>query len=161
MVTEQAPVTLELRNTPGKKHKQKQRWYTHISQLTQFTPPPGKHIKAKSGVSQRCTRSILVHTSHYSRLEKTDYTAYHPRKTTTYTLHVNYLSLHIRTSDASQLEKRNNEEKIRHCKEKTRKRKTKKERREEKRQEKQEKTGPEEEARKIKRKYVILEDRRN
>ena len=46
VVTGQAAVTLELRNTPGKKHKQAklkvnfQRWYTHISQLTQFMPPP-------------------------------------------------------------------------------------------------------------------------
>ena len=29
-----------------------------------------KHIKAKSGVSLRCARSILVHTSRYSRLKK-------------------------------------------------------------------------------------------
>ena len=33
VVTGQAPVTLELRNTPGKKHEQNQRWCTHISQL--------------------------------------------------------------------------------------------------------------------------------
>ena len=31
VVTGQAPVTLEWRNTSGKKHKQKQKWYTHIS----------------------------------------------------------------------------------------------------------------------------------
>ena len=31
MVTGQASVTLEWRNTPGKKHKQNQKWYTHIS----------------------------------------------------------------------------------------------------------------------------------
>ena len=29
VVTGQAPVTPELRNTPGKKHKTNQRWYTH------------------------------------------------------------------------------------------------------------------------------------
>ena len=29
-----------------------------------------QHIKMKSGVSLRCARSIPVHTSHYSRLEK-------------------------------------------------------------------------------------------
>ena len=28
VVTGQAPVTLELRNTPGKTHKQNQKWYT-------------------------------------------------------------------------------------------------------------------------------------
>ena len=39
VVTGQAPVTLELRNIPRKKHKTK-RWYsyTNISQLTQFMP---------------------------------------------------------------------------------------------------------------------------
>ena len=39
VVTGQAPVTLELRNTPGKSINNP-RWYTHISQLTQFMPPP-------------------------------------------------------------------------------------------------------------------------
>ena len=39
VVTGQAPVTLELRNTPGK-NTHNPRWYTHISQLTQFMPPP-------------------------------------------------------------------------------------------------------------------------
>ena len=38
VVSGQAPVSLELRNTPGKNTNQ--RWYTHISQLTQFMPPP-------------------------------------------------------------------------------------------------------------------------
>ena len=39
VVTGQAPVTLELRNTPGEKHKQT-KGGTRISQLTQFMPPP-------------------------------------------------------------------------------------------------------------------------
>ena len=59
VVTGQAPVTLELRNTLGKSTKNP-KWYTHISQLTQFTPPQ-KHIKEKSRVSLRCARSIPVH----------------------------------------------------------------------------------------------------
>ena len=42
-VTGQAPVTLELRNTPGRNTNQ--RWYTHISQLTQFVPPPETYKK--------------------------------------------------------------------------------------------------------------------
>ena len=45
VVTGQAPITLELRNNPEKKHKQNQRWYTHISQLTQFMPPPETYTK--------------------------------------------------------------------------------------------------------------------
>ena len=38
VVTGQAPVTLELRNTAGK-NTNNPRCYTHISQLTQFMPP--------------------------------------------------------------------------------------------------------------------------
>ena len=36
--------TLKWRNTPGK-HKQNQKWYTHILYLTQFMSPPGKYKK--------------------------------------------------------------------------------------------------------------------
>ena len=39
VVTGQAPVTLELRNT-AERNTSNPRWYTHISQLTQFMPPP-------------------------------------------------------------------------------------------------------------------------
>ena len=39
VVTRQAPVTLELRNTVDKTQKA-QRWYTHMSQLAQLMPPP-------------------------------------------------------------------------------------------------------------------------
>ena len=41
---------------------------TRMTQLPQFMPPPETY-KANSGVSLRCARSALVHTSHYSRLE--------------------------------------------------------------------------------------------
>ena len=70
VVTGQAPVTLELRNTPGK-NTNNPRCYTHISQLTQFMPPPETNkseIGSQSTMS--CARSIPVHTSHYSRLQK-------------------------------------------------------------------------------------------
>ena len=43
VVTGQAPVTLDLRNTPGK-NTNNPRWYTHISQLTQFMPPPETYV---------------------------------------------------------------------------------------------------------------------
>ena len=33
---------------------------------------------------RRARFMLLAHTSHYSRLEKSDHTAYHPGKTTTY-----------------------------------------------------------------------------
>ena len=39
VVTGQAPVPLELRNTLGKKTQTNQRWCAHTSQLTQFMPP--------------------------------------------------------------------------------------------------------------------------
>ena len=52
-----------------------------------------KHKIVKSIV--RTAISILVHTSHYSRLEKTTiYTACHPRKTTTNILHVVSITTH-------------------------------------------------------------------
>ena len=59
---------------------------------------------------------------------KTDYTASHPSKTTTYILHVYtyYLSLRIRTTDASQLETRNEEQLRKRRKKKEKKRKRKK-----------------------------------
>ena len=42
VVTGQAPVTMELRNTLGK-NTSNPRCYTRISQLIQFMPPPGTH----------------------------------------------------------------------------------------------------------------------
>ena len=79
VVTGQAPVTLELRNTPGKKHKPK---VVHAYFTADAVLASTRNIsKVKSGVSLRCARSILAHTSHYSRLEKPTnrYTACHPR----------------------------------------------------------------------------------
>ena len=57
---------------PRGKTQTTQRWYTHISQLTQFMPPPETY-KSEIGISLRCARSIPVHTSHYSRLENRVY----------------------------------------------------------------------------------------
>ena len=51
VVTGQAPVTLELRNTQ-RKNTHNPRWYTHISQLTQFMPPPETH---KSDIGSQST----------------------------------------------------------------------------------------------------------
>ena len=113
VVTGQAPVTLELRNTPGKNTKNR-RWYTHISQLTQFMPPPETY-KSETGSQPTICQ---VHTGACVSLlapGKSDYTACHPKKTTTYILIsqlecilifiiycTQYLSLRIRTTDASQ-----------------------------------------------------------
>ena len=163
VVTGQAPVTLELRNTPGK-NTNNPRWCTHISQLTQFMPPPETY---KSEIGSQFT-ICQVYTGAYVSLlapGKTDYTACHPRKTTTYILHVVYITTHThdrRKSIGKKNQRREDQRKGKKRKEKKAKKKTKKARKEEKRQEKQEKTRQEEEARKGKRKkIVILADPRN
>ena len=54
-----------------------------------------KHVLVKLGVSQRCAR--YIHTGPYVSLlapGKTDYNAYHPRKTTTHILHVVPITTH-------------------------------------------------------------------
>ena len=53
VVSGQAPVTLELRNTPGK-NTHNPRWYTHISQLTQFMPPPETYKSEIGSQSTMC-----------------------------------------------------------------------------------------------------------
>ena len=68
VVTGQAPATLELRNTPGRKHKPK---VVHAYITAEAIHASARNIlKVKSGDGLRCVRSILVHTVHYSRLEK-------------------------------------------------------------------------------------------
>ena len=54
VVTGQAPVTLELRNTLGK-NTNNPRWYSHISQLTQFMPPPEAY---KSEIGSQSTMAL-------------------------------------------------------------------------------------------------------
>ena len=49
VVTGQAPVTLELRNTLGKNTKIP-RWYTRMSQPAQFMPPPETYNSEIRGV---------------------------------------------------------------------------------------------------------------
>ena len=69
------------------------RWCTHMSQLTQFMPPPETY---KSGIGSQSTM-CQVHTGEYVSLltpGETDYTACHPRKTTTYILHVVSITTH-------------------------------------------------------------------
>ena len=132
VVTGQAPVTLELRNTPGK-NTNNPRWYTQISQLTQFMPPPETY-KSEIG-SQSTTRQ--VHTGAYVSLltpGETDYTDGHRRKTTTYILHVVSITTYTHDRRKSIGEKKQRKEKkVKERKEKRRKRnKTKNERKEKK-----------------------------
>ena len=63
VVTGQATVTLEMRNTLGK-NTNNPRWYTHISQLTQFMPPPETY---KSEIGSQSTM-WQVHTGAYAPL---------------------------------------------------------------------------------------------
>ena len=115
-----------------------------------------------------------VHTDAYVSLlapGKTDYTACHPRKTTTYILHVVSITTHThgrRKSIGKKETQKRKEDKGKERKEKRakkkRKRKGKKreDKKSKKRQEKQEKARQEEEARKGKeKKNVILGDPRN
>ena len=57
VVTGQAPVTLELRNNPEGKTTNNPRWYTRVSQLTQFLPPPEiykSEIRSQSTMKGSC-----------------------------------------------------------------------------------------------------------
>ena len=68
---------------PSEKSQTNQRWYTHVSQLTQFMPPPETYQSEIRSQPTMCQ----THTGAYvSQLApgKNDYTACHPRKTTTY-----------------------------------------------------------------------------
>ena len=69
VVTGQAPGTLELRNTLGKNTNKPKMVRAYIT-ADAIHASTTKHIEVKTGVSLRCARSILVHTSHYSRLGK-------------------------------------------------------------------------------------------
>ena len=108
MVTGQAPVTLEWSNTPGKKHKP--------TAEHAYITADAIHASAGniSGVSLRCARSILVHTSHYSRLENRLYRM-PPNKdysSTTYMLHVVPITTHTHDRRKSIGKKKKKEEKI-------------------------------------------------
>ena len=149
---------------PRKKARTNQRWYTHISQLTQFMPPPETYEREIGSQTTICQ----VHTGAYVSLlapEKNNYTACHPRKTTTCILHVVPITTHTHDRRKSTHDRRKSigkkkqkkEKKIKERKEKARKRKNKKGKEKKKRQEKirqnkQEKTRQEEEARKGKEK---------
>ena len=128
VVTGQPPVTLELRNTPGDKRKQAKGGTTHISQLTQFMPPPETYNKNEIG---RQPTMCQVHTGAYISLlapGQTDYSAAcHQRKTTTYVIHVLPITTHTHDRRKSiGEEKQRKEKKIKERKEKTRKRKNEK-----------------------------------
>ena len=129
MVTGQAPVTLELRNTPGK-NTHNPRWYTHISQLTQFTPPPETY---KSEIGSQSTMCQVQAGAYVSLLTpggtKYMYSDCHSSKTTTYILHVVSITTHThdRHKPIGEIEtKKRKEDKGKERKEKKKRNKTKK-----------------------------------
>ena len=134
VVTGQAPVTLELRNTLGK-NTHNPRWYTRILQLTQFMPPPETY-KSEIGSSLRCAGSMSGAYVSLLAPGKTDYTACHPRKTNTYiTRSIN----HYAYARQTQVKWKKNKEQIRRerkGKEKKRRKRKKKTKKEKKEQEK-------------------------
>ena len=79
---------------PKEKTQTNQRWHTHVSQLTQFMLPPETY---KSEVVSQPT-TCKVHTGAYVSLlapgQNDSYTAFHPRKSTTYILHVVPITTH-------------------------------------------------------------------
>ena len=77
MATGQAPVTLEPRNTPGKNTNQ--RWYTHISRLTQFMPPPETYKSEIGSQSTMCQVQAGAYVSLLA-LGITDYIRLPPKK---------------------------------------------------------------------------------
>ena len=92
VVTGQAPVTLELRNTLGE-ITHNPRWYTHISQLTQFMLSPEAY---KSEIESQSTMCQVQAGAYVSLLTpgETNYSDCHPRKTNTYILHVLSITTH-------------------------------------------------------------------
>ena len=85
-----------------------------------------------------------VHTGAYVSLlapGKTDYTACHPRKTTTYILHVVYIITHIRTTDASQFVFGNKKVRTNKKRKERKEKKAKKENEEKARKERKERKG--------------------
>ena len=133
---------------PREKHTQPKVVHAYISHLTQFMPPPETY---KSEIGSQST-ICQVHTGAYVSLlapGKTEYAACHPRKTTTYILHVVPTTTHThdrRKSIGNNKQRTNTKKKERKEKRGKRKKKTKKERKEKKKQEKQEKARQEEEA---------------
>ena len=77
VVTEQAPVTLELRNTPGKNTNKPKGvlLYTHISQLTQLMPPPETYESEIGSQPTMCQVYIGAYVSLLAPV-KTDYLVY-------------------------------------------------------------------------------------
>ena len=88
------------------------RWCTHISQLTHFMPPPETY---KGEIGSQPTMCQVQAGAYVSLLTpgETNYSDCHPRKTTTYILHMVSITTHTHDRRVSQLEKVNKEKKRR------------------------------------------------
>ena len=94
------------------------RWYTHISQLTQFMPPPETYQSEVGSQSTMCQVQAGAYVSLLTPGE-TNYSDCHPRKTTTYILHVVSITTHTHDRRKSIGEKKpRKEKKIKERKEK-------------------------------------------
>ena len=163
LVTGQAPVTLELRNTPGK-NTSKPRWYTLMSQLTQIMPPPETYKSEIGSQSIRCARSIPV-TRLITRAWKNRLYRLPPKKHCH--VHITRSIYHYAYARQTQVNQKRETKKGNKIKEKEKRRTRKKnekgkERKKKTKESKQENTRQEEEARKGKeKKNVILADPRS
>ena len=121
VVTGQAPVTLSgAEEYPRETSQTNPRWYTHISQLTQFMPPSETD---KSETGSQLTMCQVYTGAYVSLLAsgKSDYTVCHPRKTT-YILHVVPITTHThdrRKSIGTKETKKRKQDKGKKRKEKT------------------------------------------
>ena len=158
--------TLELRNILGK-NTSNPRWYTHISQLTQFMPPAETHkseIGSQSTVCQVYTWCIRLITCAWKKRlyrlpPKKDYHVCIKRSI----YHYAYArQTKVKWKKKTRTNKKRKERKENRRKRKKKSKKEKQEKQEKKRQEKQEKARQEEKARKGKdKKKVTLADPRN
>ena len=121
------------------------RWYTHISQLTQFMPPPETYKSEIGSQSTMCQVQAGAYVSLFTPGE-TKYSDCHPRKTTTYILHVVSITAHTHDmhKDIGEKEtKKRKEDKGKEREEKKNETRRKRQSKRRKRQERQEKTRQE------------------
>ena len=141
MVTEQAPVTLELRNTPGEKTQSKPKKVVHAYITADAFHASTRNIYKRNRESAYDVPGPYWCIRLTTRAWKTNYTACHPRKTTTYILHVIPITTHTHDRRKS-LEKKETKKRKEYKGKKIRaeKRKTKKEREGKKSKHKKKKT---------------------
>ena len=144
---------MEWRNTPGKK-TQKHKWYHSCRNSCLHQ----KRIKVKSGISLYYDVPGPYSGAYVSLLApgKAGYTACHPRKTTTYILHVVLITMHTHVRLKSLGKKKRKEQ--RRQRRKDNKRKRKRRGKEKKRKDKKRKQGKERNKKRTSRPLLIYYD---